>query len=205
MGGATPAAVRRDPDRAHVIERWRIPLRVTGAGVGTRAVTTAAITGSVRWDPPPEAALWYALAVALALAVLLGTRVAARPVLLAALALMAGAESLHLWGSWPYSTASPGGHVAENLPSIAAIAACVVAFVWLARRTVFSAAPLLAIAGLFTAVAGGFADLPVLSHAWIPSRLDPPLARTLVVIALGVGTGVAIAGIARLRAPRPAT
>ena len=69
------------------------------------------------------------------------------------------------------------------------------AFVWLARRTVFSAAPLLAIAGLFTAVAGGFADLPVLSHAWIPSRLDPTLACTLV----------AIAGIARLRAPRPAT
>src|SRR5699024_6824010 len=53
MGGATPGPVRRDPDRSHVIERWRIPLRVDGAASGE-----AAITGTVRWDPPPNAALW---------------------------------------------------------------------------------------------------------------------------------------------------
>jgi hypothetical protein len=122
-----------------------------------------------------------------------------------ALALLAVAESVHLWGSWPYSTASAGGRVGENLPSIAAVAASLIAFAWLSRRSVYSAAPLIAIAGLFTAVAGGFADLPVLSHAWVPSRLDPTFARTLVAIALGVGTGVALAGLVRLRAPRPAT
>jgi len=200
MGGATPAPVRREPGRSHVIDRWRIPLRVDGA-----TVSGAAITGSVRWDPPPDAALWFLLAAVLALAVLGGTRVAARPVLLVALALLAGAESVHLWGSWPYSNASAGGRVGENLPSIAAVAASVAAFTWLSRRSVYSAAPLVAIAGLFTAVAGGFADLPVLSHAWVPSRLEPTVARMLVAIALGVGTGVALAGLARLRAPRPAT
>ena len=200
MGGATPSPVRRAPDRSHVIERWAVPLRIAGANVAA-----ADVNGTVRWDPPPNAVAWFVIAAALALAVLGGTRVAARPVLLVALAALAGAETLHLWGSWPYSTASAGGRIGENLPSIAAIAASILAFVWLTRRSVFSAAPLLTIAGLFTAVAGGFADLPVLSHAWIPSRLDPMLARTLVAIALGVGTGVALAGIARLRAPRPAT
>jgi hypothetical protein len=197
MGGATPAPVRRAPDRTHLIERWRIPLRIDG--------TPAVITGSVRWDPPPSAGLWFALAAVLALVVVAGTVVAARPVLLVALAVAAGSESLHLWGSWPYSTADAWGRVGENLPSIAAVAAALFAFGWLARRSVYSAAPLLIIAGLFTAVAGGFADLPVLSHAWVPTRLDPTLARTLVAVALGLGTGIAVAGARRLRAPRPAT
>ena len=165
----------------------------------------AVIGGTVVWDPPPDAAAWLALAVVLTLAVLVGARVAARPVLLVALALLAASESLHLWGSWPFSTADAGGRIGENLPSIAAVAATLLALGWLTRRSVYSAAPLVIVAGLFTAVAGGFADLPVLSHAWIPSRLDPTLARTLVVIALGVGSGVAVAGALRLRAPRPAT
>jgi hypothetical protein len=206
MGGATPAAVRRAPDRGHRIERWRIPLRVDGtAAVIAGRTDRVAITGSVQWDPPPNALLWGGLAALLALAVLAGTTVAARPVFLVALAVLAVSESLHLWGSWPFSTADALGRVGENLPSIAAIAATLLAIVWLVRRSVYSAAPLLIIAGLFTAVAGGFADLPVLSHAWVPSRLDPTIARMLVTIALGLGTGVAIAGALRLRAPRPAT
>ena len=50
MGGATPAAVRRDPDRAHVVGHWRIPLRVDGRATG--------IDGVIRWDPPPTAWAW---------------------------------------------------------------------------------------------------------------------------------------------------
>jgi hypothetical protein len=145
------------------------------------------------------------LAAALAVVVVGGTRMAARPVLLAALAVLAVTESLHLWASWPFSTASALGRAGENLPSIAAVAAALLALGWLTRRSVYSAAPLLVIAGIFAAVAGGVADLPALSHAWIPTRLDPTLARTLVAIALGVGTGVAVVGGLRLRAPRPAT
>jgi hypothetical protein len=206
MGGATPAPVRHAPDESHLIERWSIPVRIDGAAAVIAGTTgPAAITGSVRWDPPPDAGLWFALAAVLALLVGAGAMVAARPVLLVALAVSAGSESLHLWGSWPYSTADPVGRVGENLPSIAAVAAALLALGWLARRSVYSAAPLLIIAGLFTAVAGGFADLPVLSHAWVPSRLDPTLARTLVAVALGFGTGIAVAGASRLRAPRPAT
>jgi hypothetical protein len=205
MGGATPTPVRHAPDRPHLIERWSIPLRVDGAPAVIAGVARVAITGSIRWAPPPNAALWFALAALLALVVVAGCVVAARPVLLVALAVSAAAEALHLWGSWPFSTADAVGRVGENLPSIAAVVAALLAFGWLARRSVYSAAPLLIIAGLFVAVAGGFADLPVLSHAWVPSRLDPAVARTLVAVALGLGTGVAVAGVLRLRAPRPAT
>jgi hypothetical protein len=199
--------VRRDPHASHVVERWRIPIRVDGAGAALTGleVSRPAIAGTVRWDPPPAAAAWFVLAAVLALVVVAGARIAARPVLLVALAVLAVSESAHLWASWPYSTASAVGRVGENLPSIAAVVAALVALVWLARRSVYSAAPLLIVAGLFAAVAGGFADLPALSHAWIPSRLDATLGRALVTVALGVGSGVAIAGALRLRAPRPAT
>jgi hypothetical protein len=207
MGGATPTMVERAPDRAHLVERWEVPLHVagkTGAIAGTTA-TRAAVAGSLRWDPPPDALLWWGLAVGIAAVVLVGTRLATRPTLHGALAILAIAEVTHLWGAWPFSTASTAGRIGENLPSIAAVASALLALVWLARRSTYAAAPLLLIAGLFTAVAGGFADLPSLSHAWLPSRLDPDLARTLVAIALGAGVAVAVAGGIRLRRPAGAT
>src|SRR5690349_1564078 len=104
MGGATPAAVRRDPDRSHVIGRWRIPIRVDGApGTVTGSVARAsAVAGSIDWSPPPNALLWIGLAVLLAAVVLVGTHRRARPTLLVALAVLAIAESVHLWGSWPF-------------------------------------------------------------------------------------------------------
>jgi hypothetical protein len=200
MGGSTPAVVRADPDHGHVVGRWRIPLRIDGAA--------AAITGTQRWSPPPAAGLWWGVAAVLALAVLAGIAVAARPVFLLALGLLTVAETLHLWGAWPISTASTLGRLGENVPSIAAVVVSVLAAAWSARRGVDSAAPLLILAGLFAAVAGGFADLPSLSHSWVPSRLDPDVARLLVAVSLGVGTGVAIGGAWRLwstRAPRPTT
>jgi hypothetical protein len=197
MGGATPEVVRRDTSRGHIIERWRIPLRVDGR--------LAAVTGAIHWDPPPATVAWVGLALALAVVLLVAARVATRPVLLAALALLAVAEALHLWGSWPFSTATTIGRVGENIPSIAAVLVCLFALGWLASRSVYRAAPVVVLAGLFAAVAGGLADLPTLLHAWVPSRFAPGVARTLVAVALGVGTGVAIAGFARLRAPRPSS
>ncbi|MGZ7000021.1 MAG: hypothetical protein ACXVLZ_17485 [Acidimicrobiia bacterium] len=194
MGGATPGVVRRDPHHVHVVGHWEIPLRAD-----TRSL---AIAGTIRWTPPPSAAWWWLLAVALAAVLLVATRRAARVVSLATLALLGVGEAIHLWGSWPFSTASTGGRVGENLPSIAAVAIAFVALWWLARRTLWSAAPLLIVAGLFAFVAGGLADVSAFSHSWIPSRLDSTLARILVVVALGGGAAVAIVGAFRLRAPR---
>ncbi len=193
MGGITPAVVRHDPDHRHTITTWSIPIRIDGRN--------AVIAGAIDWRPPPASWPWWVLAAALAGAVVVGGRHArGARILGAVLAIMAVAETAHLWGSWPFSDSSFGGRVGEALPSLGAIVACVGALVWLARRGVWSAAPMLVLAGLFVFVSGGAADLATLSHAFVPSRLDPALARVLVTLALGLGIGTAIVGLTRLRA-----
>ncbi|MBK5288152.1 MAG: hypothetical protein JJE46_06770 [Acidimicrobiia bacterium] len=196
MGGSTPASVVKDPDHAHVIQSWSIPLRVDGRSV--------AIQGTLRWEPPPAAWAWWLVAAGAAGAVLLGLRTPRRGIVLAAtLAVMGLSETLHLWGSWPFTPGSTLDRIAEALPSLAAVAACVGAVAWLRFRGAAAAAPGILIAGLFIAVSGGLADLPILSHSWIPSRLDPDGARVLVALALGLGAATTIFGVTHLRPPRP--
>lgn len=191
MGGVTPSEVSRAPDRAHVIERWTVPIRVANA--------PAAIRGRIVWTPPPATGWWYALAVVIGVIVLVATRWAAKPVLGTVLLLLAAGECLHVWGSWTVSDSATIGRIGESLPSLAAILTTLLTAFWLWRRTVWAAAPGLIIAGLFATVAGGLADVSLLAHSWIPSRLDPTLARLLVAFALGAGVAVAIAGAVRLR------
>ncbi len=195
MGGATPAAVRRDPDRAHVVSHWRIPLRVDGHATG--------IDGVLRWRPPPTAWPWWLGALGVAAVVILLARVATRTVALVTLAVLAIGEIVHLWGSWPFSTASTVGRVGESLPSIAAVLVTAATFAFVLRRGVRAGAPLLIVAGLFCLVAGGLSDVAALSHSWIPSRLTPELARFLVACALGGGFGLMWIGGTHLRASQP--
>lgn len=195
MGGATPAAVRRAPDRAHVIGHWRVPLRVDGRPTG--------IDGVIRWDPPPTAWAWWLVALGIGAIVVLAARVATRTVALVTLAVLAAGELLHLWGSWPFSTATTVGRVGENLPSIAAVVITAVTFVLALRRGVRAVAPLLIVAGLFCLVAGGLSDVASLSHSWIPTRVTPEIARLLVACALGGGVGLMWIGATHLRAPGP--
>ena len=197
MGGVTPAVVQRAPHRTHLIEQWRIPLRIDG--------TRDTIRGRIVWQPPPSAWISYLFALVLGLVVALLVRLAARPALVGATFALAVTEIVHLWGSWPFSSSSTIGRIGGSLPSLAAIAVNLFAAIWLLRRSIWSAAPLLVLAGLFALVAGGLAELPVLSHSWIPSRLDPPTLRALVAFALGGGTAVTLFGARRLRAIRTGT
>ncbi|MEP6625983.1 MAG: hypothetical protein ABJC79_16160 [Acidimicrobiia bacterium] len=198
MGGTTPPSVRNDPDHGHTITTWSIPLRIDDRA--------AAIDGAIEWRPPPAAWPWWALAAALVAAALFasrrsgGTRAG-----VTILATMAVAETLHIWGSWPFSNSSFAGRLGESLPSIGAVVACIGALVWVVRRGSWSAAPGLVLAGLYVFVSGGAADLASLTHVFVPSRLDPAVARLLVSIALGLGAGTAIVGLTRLRAARPET
>ena len=198
MGGATPSAVRRDPDRTHVITTWEIPIRVDGA--------RATINGSIRWDPPPASWPWWAFAAAVSGGVVLAVRTrTARHVVVGVVMAMAGVEALHFWAAWPFSLGTTVGRIGEGLPSAGAVLVCLIALVWVARRGVWSGAPALVLAGLFVFVSGGLADFPTLSHAHAPSRLAPEVARFLVALALGLGLGTALVGATRLRAPRPST
>ena len=197
MGGITPGVVRRDLDHQHVVSRWSIPLRIDGH--------PAWIRGHLLWAPPAPAWPWWVAAVIVAVAVV---TVAARPRfaragLAVALIVMAGSETIHLWGGWPYATGTTLGRLGDAIPSIAAIAACLGALLWLLRTTPWRCAPALILAGLFVFVSGGVADLSSLSHVFLPTRIPAAGARALIAVALGLGAGTAIAGGLRLRAPRP--
>lgn len=199
MGGITPRVVRRDPDHQHVVVRWSIPLRIDGH--------PAQVRGRLLWTPPAPAWPWWVAAVIIASVLV---TVAARPrfaraSLATALIVMAGTETVHLWGGWPYSTGSTVGRLGDAIPSIAAIAACLGALTWLLRTTPWRCAPALILAGLFVFVSGGVADLSSLTHAFVPSRVSAELARALIALALGLGAGTAVAGGLRLRASRPSS
>ena len=198
MGGALPAVVRRARDHHHAIGHWTIPLQIDGRA--------AAIAGTVEWQPPPNPWLWWTLAIGLVVGIVLAARRRrAGLVIGGVLAMMAASEAVHLWASWPFSNASLGGRIGESLPSIAAVGTSAAACMWVFRRGYRAAAPALILAGLFVVVSGGLADLATLSHAFVPSRLDPVWSRLLVALALGLGTGSAIVGIMRLRAPPSST
>jgi hypothetical protein len=72
------------------------------------------------------------------------------------------------------------------------------------RRGLDRAAPLVLLAGLFIAIAGGFTDVTSLGRSGIPTTLPADLARATVMTALGVGLGLAAAGGLRLRIPERA-
>ncbi len=196
MGGITPEVVRRDPDHAHRISSWSVPVRVNGR--------PASIEGELRWDPPPRAWAWWLVAAAVAALTLVGVATRRRALVLAAgLGVMGVAEAIHVWGSWPFAPGSAADRLAEAIPSLAAIAACLGALGWLRARGPRAAAPGILIAGLFVAISGGLADLSVLSHSWVPSRLDPTVARIVVALALGLGTAMTVFGITHLRPAAP--
>ena len=108
----------------HVIERWRIPLRVDGAAApspdagarrdrGHGAVGPAARRRGCGSRSRRCSRSRCSPAAASRPGRCCSSRSRCSP----------AAESVHLWGSWPFSTADAGGRVGENLPSIAAVAA----------------------------------------------------------------------------------
>ncbi|HEY8218031.1 MAG TPA: hypothetical protein VIH82_12925 [Acidimicrobiia bacterium] len=190
-------AVRSDPDHRHVVQRFGIELRD-----GRRLV---AVTGEIRWVPATSAWLWLALAFVLAAFVVAVSRTTvARLGLSVALVVVIAAQSLHVVGSWGATTLGIGTRLGASVYALGAIGVSVVALVWLWRRGVHTAAPLVLLAGLFVAIAGGLADVTVLTRSQLPTTLDDDLARGIVAAALGLGVGLAVAGALRLRPDRRA-
>ena len=162
-----------------------------------------AARGELRWVPAPSTWLWISLAVVLAAFVVALSRTTfARAALSVALMLVIVGETLHVVGAWGATTLGAGTRLGASVYALGSIAVAVVALVWLLLRGVHAAAPLVLLAGLFVAIAGGLADLSVLTRSQVPTTLPYDVARTTVAAALGLGVGLAVAGALRVREER---
>jgi hypothetical protein len=197
---STPTARWHD-HRAHWMGRgpvedepWEIPVRIDGSA--------ARVAGTLDSRPAPSPLPWLGLAtgIALALALLAGLR--RWPAVLAVgLVVVIASETLHTIGAWAVSSSGTGPRILGAAPSIVAVLLAVLALARLLdrRRTPDAATPLILVAGLFIAIAGGIADLGSLTHAVVPSDLDPTVVRCTIAVALGGGVGLAVGAARHLR------
>ncbi len=196
LGTINPPQVQRDPSSRHLVQRWTVTLVQDGVPITVR--------GEVVWVPGPAPWGWFAVAAALAilLVVLARTRVA-RPVLVTALVAMIVGEVAHVLGSYEGTTVAGTTKLAASAYALGGIALGVLALTWLVRRGVRATAPLLLLAGLFLALAGGLADVTELYRSQLPTTLPHVFARLEVATVLGLGTGIAVVGALRLRVTPP--
>jgi hypothetical protein len=172
-----PPQAQADPSRSHTVRDWVVPLR--------EGVRTLEVRGTLTWEPPPPAWLWWIGALALAGGLIALTR-SAGPV-----ALIAGTIAL----GYAVTRATLG--VGGQLPALVAAALTLAAgFLTVRGRAPF----LLALAGALLVVFGGFADAGVFGQAVVLFPGPSWLARAAVLIALGAGLALAVTGVRRLRA-----
>lgn len=186
--GAAPAT-RPAPGHGGSGERsWMVPMRVDGAPVTVR--------GSRTWVAPPSPWPWMAVLAGVTLAAGATGRLRRwHPVAAYALVLAGAANAAHLAGS--ALAAEPGsaatawvvaigtGVLCWPLAGIGAVAAL--------RRSEHAAFAV-AVAGTVLAVFSA-GDLAVFWHSQLPFAWPGVLERALVVVALGGGAGLALAGV----------
>jgi hypothetical protein len=196
LAATNPPQVQRDPGSRHLIQRWTVTL------VADR--TRIQVHGDVVWVPGPSPWIWLAVALgfALAVVVLAATRLG-RPAVAASLAVLIVGETAHVFGSWAATTVAGSTKLAASAYALGGIAVAALAFVWVVRRGVHPAAPLLLLAGLFLALAGGLADVTALYRSQLPTTLPVTLARLEIAATIGLGAGIAIVGGWRLRPTAP--
>jgi hypothetical protein len=193
LASTSPPEVQSNPGARHLVQRWTVTL--------VRDGTRIAVHGDVVWIPGPSPWGWVALAVALAAGlVVLGLTRVGRVVVTAALAAMLVGETAHVLGSWEGTTVCGATKLAASAYALGGMAVGALALVWVLRRGVRAAAPLLLLTGLFLALAGGLADVTVLYRSQLPTTLPGTWARLEVAAVIGLGVGVAILGAVRLRA-----
>jgi len=196
MGPDDPPSVQRDPDTTHVVQRFRIEVRVGDQPVAVR--------GDVRWVPGPSPWPWVAAALVVAAVVALATRTRRWGLALGiALAIMIGAQLAHLAGSWDATTDSTWSQLGNSVYALVGLALAIAALTTLARRGRTAAVPLALLGGLFLALAGGLADITTLSRSQVPTTAALGLDRLTVALTLGLGVGVTVGATLRLRRPRP--
>ena len=196
MGTRDPPPVRDAPGETHVvIPEWEITLDVDGEEV--------VVTGDLTWIPGPSGAPWLALAAGLALAVAGAAFHRRAQVLLAiTVGVLVIADMVHVGGE----AASGAGGFAAGLGavlsgsyfSLAAWAAGGLAIRMLLRGSADGAFAA-GLAGAIIALFGGVADGADLTRSQVPFGLGDVAARGLVSLSLGLGFGLVIAAVIRLR------
>jgi len=181
LSDSLPPQAQADPSRPHKLRDWVVPLR--------DGVTLYEIRGTLTWEPPPNAWLWWVGALALGAGLTaLGLR-RSRWVGGAAL----GAGTITILYAVTRATAGVGGQAPAIVAGVLALGAGVLA---LRGRVRFS----LALAGAVLAVFGGLADTGVFDQAVIAFPGPAWLARAAVAIAIGAGVAMAATGVRGLRA-----
>ncbi len=174
-GPGLPPAAAAEPARSHRLRDWAVPLR--------DQARTFEIRGTLDYLPPPRARLWWAGALLLAVA----AAAAAHRSSAAGGALALGAGTIAI--AYGVTRALDSG---VSLPLfVAGLLACA-AGVW--RAPFFTV-----LAGAVLAVFAGLGDLGVFRAAVVPAVGPAWFARVAVTVAIGVGAGLATAGVLRLR------
>lgn len=177
----TPPAATADPGRRHRLREWTVPLR--------EQARTFELRGTLDWEPPPRAWLWWAGAAGTALLVAGLARRWPRSVTPLALA---GATAPLLYA---------GARVLDGAgPPLVLILAGLLAAAAGYRHPPFY----LALSGAVLTVFAGVAQTAVFTAAVLPAAGPGWLSRGLVALALGVGAGLTLTGVLRLRAALPA-
>lgn len=196
MGERDPPAVRRAPDRRHVvIPDWVIPMRVADRAVEAR--------GDLLWVPGPSPVPWLALAGGLLLLAILAAWTRARWIALAVLlVVLVGSDVAHAVGVGFAKAGGTGTRVTTVLAgSFYAVVGWAAGLLgaWLLvhrRREGLHAA---VVAGVVVALFGGVADASDLVRSQVPFAWGASAARLLASTALGLGSGTALGAFLALR------
>ena len=199
MSSSVPPQVAGETGRRQLIQDWNVPVTQ-----GSAAFTVA---GTLFWVPGPSPARFLIIAAVLA-AALIGLSLRARRTATGArhaatgaippLALLVAADAVHLVGiSFGIRSSAGAGFgrlFSVGYVSIAAWLLAGVAVVLLMRRR-DDALYLLTFAAGLMFVVGGLADFTVLSRTSVPFAFSVGLARWCITSTLGLGSGLAVAGV----------
>jgi hypothetical protein len=181
LSSGRPPQAAADPPRKLRLRDWQVPLRVQ--------VRTFAIRGTLDWEPPPRAWLWW---LGTALTGLTASALAIRwSRSVAPLAVIGGLSPL-LYGT----TRIADGASPPLVLGVAGLLALAAAY----RRPPFY----LTLAGAVLVLFAGFTETAAFAAAVLPAAGPGWLSRAAVMLALGVGAALCLTGILRLRAAVPA-
>ena len=184
------------PHEKILMTAWEIPLEWNHKQLN--------ISGDTLWVKGPSPLPWLFGALALAIAVILGSRTRVwSAVACTALGALVIVELAHIADTGIGSTVAIGSRVAASTFPIVSIVLAVVTIVWVLRRGASAAAPAVLITGLFIAVTAGLAEMPSLSSSQLPTSIPDWCTRAGVMLALGLGSGCLIGAASQLRQSTP--